>query len=74
LNQLQTIINQKILGDEFDPLHWEFPMTENNDGIESMTLMNTRAREIIVSNLEEIIELSIADSGRIEQTKFAVQK
>ncbi len=49
-------------------------MTENNDGIESMTLMNTRAREIIVSNLEEIIELSIADSGRIEQTKFAVQK
>jgi hypothetical protein len=48
-------------------------MTENNDGIGSITLTNTRAREV-VSNLEEIIELSIADSERIEQTKFAVRK
>jgi hypothetical protein len=40
-------------------------MTEKIDGIGSITLANTRSREI-VSNLEEIIELSIADSGRIE--------
>ena len=30
---IQNIINKKILGDEFDPLHWECPMNEQGDAI-----------------------------------------
>jgi hypothetical protein len=41
---LQKIINTKILGDEFDPLHWECPMTEDGKSIGSITLDNIRAR------------------------------
>jgi hypothetical protein len=73
LSRIQNIINKKIRGDEFDPLHWECPMNESGDTIGSITLSNSRAQEI-VSNLEELIDLSIATDEQREQYKFAMQK
>jgi hypothetical protein len=70
---LQTIINTKILGDEFDPLHWECPMTEDGESIGSITLDNNQARRI-VSNMEELIELAVATDERKELYKFAIRK
>ncbi len=40
LKQIQDIINKKILGDEFDPLHWECPMNEQGDAFGIITLDN----------------------------------
>jgi hypothetical protein len=71
--QCLQIINTKILVDEFDPLHWECPMTEDGESIGSITLDNNRAWRI-VSNMEELIELSVATSERKELYKFAVRK
>jgi hypothetical protein len=73
IKRIQDIINKKILGDEFDPLHWECPMNVKGEAIGSITLDNNRAREI-VANMEDLIELSVSTSERKEQYKFAVRK
>jgi len=73
IKRIQRIINTKILGDEFDPLHWECPMTEDGESIGCITLDNNRARQI-VSNMEELIELAVPTVSRKELYKFAIRK
>jgi hypothetical protein len=48
-------------------------MTEDGESIGSTTLDNNRARQL-VSNMEELIELSVATGERKELYKFAVRK
>jgi hypothetical protein len=40
IKRIQIKINTKILGDEFDPLHWECPMTEDGESIGCITMDN----------------------------------
>jgi hypothetical protein len=63
IKALEKIINTKILGDEMDPLQWECPTEDNGQSIGSITLDNNRARKI-VSNAEELVELSVPDSAK----------
>jgi len=73
ISRLERIINTRILGDELDPLQWECPTEDDGKSVGSITLDSNRARKI-VANMEDIVQLSIAESERKEQLLFSLRK
>jgi hypothetical protein len=73
ISRLEWIINTRILGDELDPLQWECPTEDDGKSVGRITLDNNRAQKI-VANMEDIVQLSIAESERKEQLLFSLRK
>ena len=69
--QIQTIFNNRILGDDDSPAQWRLPMDDNgkNEGI--IHLDNNRIQKII-SNFDALANVSISDHSRLLKYSYCI--
>ena len=69
--QIQTIFNNRILGDDDSPAQWRLPMDDNgkNEGI--IHLDNNRIQKII-SNFDALANVSISDHSQLLKYSYCI--
>jgi hypothetical protein len=66
-------LEQKILGDAFDPVQWDCPTVENGLMVGVLTFDNNTARKI-VQNMEKLVDISFVSDECKQQFLFVVRK
>ncbi len=69
--QIQSIFNNKILGDEDDPAQWCLPMNEVGKNVGVICLDNNRVRKII-ANFDILATVFITKNSRLIKYQYCI--
>ena len=73
VNVIETTINERVLGEEWNPSQWKCPYDEKEKKLGPLSMENTKIRKVI-DKLELLIEVSVTNQDRKEKWLRCIPK